>query len=55
MGTWQVKLRGDTTSLGVPRGPVDEGVGVALSISLEEPISAHYRPRTVPMETQQET
>ncbi len=30
-------------------------MGVALSISLEEPISAHVRPYTVPMETRWET
>lgn len=55
MATWEVILGWDTTSMGVPWGPVDERIGVTLSISLEEPISAQVCPCTIPMETQWET
>lgn len=43
------------TSLGIPRWPVDEGLGVALSINLEEPISALVCPHAVLTQTRWET
>lgn len=43
------------TSLGIPRWPVDEGMGVALSINVEEPISAPVCPHAVLTETRWET
>lgn len=43
------------TSLGIPRWPVDEGMGVALCINLEEPIRALAFPHAVLTETRWET
>lgn len=43
------------TSLGIPRWPVDERLGVALSINLEGPISGLVGPHTVLTEAHWET
>lgn len=48
----------DTTThptLGVPRWPVDKGMGVALCIGLEEPITGQFWTRTAPIKTRWET
>lgn len=40
---------------GVPGWPVDKRIGLALSISLEEPIAGRFDPRSAPMKTRWET
>lgn len=54
-----VSVRGGSslpkTSLGIPRRPVDDRLGVALSINVEGPISAPVGPHAVLTETRWET